>query len=48
MLLAFLCIMNFELFQMDVKSIFLNGYMEEEAYVDQPPGFMKSPFPVMF
>ena len=25
---------------MDVKSIFLNGYILEEVYVEQPPGFL--------
>jgi len=40
LLLAFACIMHFILFQMDVKSVFLNGYIEEEVYVDQPPSFM--------
>ena len=34
LLLAFACIMDFKLFQMDVKSVFLNGYIEEEIYVD--------------
>ena len=24
---------------MDVKSAFLNGYIDEEVYVHQPPGF---------
>jgi len=24
---------------MDVKSVFLNGYLKEEVYVMQPPGF---------
>jgi hypothetical protein len=27
------------LYQMDVKSVFLNGYINEEVYVEQPPSF---------
>jgi hypothetical protein len=30
---------NFKLYQMDVKSVFLNGPIKEEVYVEQPPNF---------
>lgn len=33
MLLVFSCILNFKVFQMDVKSVFLNSYVQEEVYV---------------
>jgi len=39
LLLAFACMRGFKLFQMDVKSAFLNGIISEEFYVEQPPGF---------
>ena len=39
LLLAFACMSGFKLFQMDVKSVFLNGIINEEDYVEQPPGF---------
>lgn len=39
MLIAFASHMEFKLYQMDVKSAFLNGYLQEEVYVKQPPGF---------
>ncbi|GJV66470.1 retrovirus-related pol polyprotein from transposon TNT 1-94 [Tanacetum coccineum] len=39
-LLAYACALDFKLFQMDVKSTFLNGFINEEVYVAQPPGFI--------
>jgi hypothetical protein len=39
MLLAFAAHHNFKLYQMDVKSAFLNGPIQELVYVEQPPGF---------
>ena len=37
--LAYAYVMNFKLYQMDVKSSFLNGYIEEKVYVSPPPRF---------
>jgi hypothetical protein len=36
-LLAFAVSKGFKLYQMDVKSAFLNGVIHEELYVRQPP-----------
>lgn len=38
-LLTYASSLNFQLYQIDVKSAFLNGYINEEVYVKQPPGF---------
>ena len=45
MLLAFVCYKNFILNQMDVKNAFLNGFINEEVYVAQPPKFKSFNFP---
>ena len=39
-LLAIACHLNFKLYQMNVKSAFLNGMLQEEVYVEQPKGFV--------
>jgi hypothetical protein len=44
-LLAFSVAKGFKLYQMDVNSGFLNGFLEEEVYVRQPPGFDSVEFP---
>jgi hypothetical protein len=38
-LLAYAAHNSLKLFQMDMKSIFLNGPIKEEVYVEQSPGF---------
>ncbi|GKD67278.1 putative ribonuclease H-like domain-containing protein, partial [Tanacetum coccineum] len=43
--LAFASYMGFTVYQMDVKSVFLYGTIEEEVCVHQPPGFVDPAYP---
>jgi hypothetical protein len=44
-LLAYATYHGFKLYQMDVKSAFLNEPIKEEVYVEQPPDFEDSEYP---
>jgi hypothetical protein len=44
-LLAFVASKEFKLYQMDVKSAFLNAIIQEEVYVGQPLGFENLKYP---
>ncbi|GKA10629.1 putative ribonuclease H-like domain-containing protein [Tanacetum coccineum] len=43
--LAFASFIGFIVYQMDVKSAFLYGTIDEEVYVSQPPGFVDPKYP---
>jgi hypothetical protein len=45
MLLAYVTHHGFKLYQMDVKSAFLNGPIKEEVYVEQSPSFKSEDYP---
>jgi hypothetical protein len=45
MFLAYACHKRFKVYQMDVKSAFLNGDLSEEVYMEQPEGFKLSDNP---
>jgi hypothetical protein len=44
-LLAFAASKGLKLYQMDVKSAFPNGVIQEEVFVRQPPGFENHKYP---
>ena len=41
-ILAYACSKQIKVYQMNVKSKFLNGELEEEVYIEQPQGFLLS------
>nr|GEX33795.1 hypothetical protein [Tanacetum cinerariifolium] len=43
--LAYVAHKDFTAFQMDVKTVFLNGILMKEVYVGQPPGFVSKQYP---
>jgi hypothetical protein len=45
LLIGVSCILKFKQVQIDVKSSFLNGYLNDEVYVEQPKGFIEPSFP---
>ena len=44
-LLAYASHHEMKLYQLDVKSVFLNGFINKLVYVDQPPGFKDPRYP---
>ncbi|GJW84465.1 putative retrotransposon ty1-copia subclass protein [Tanacetum coccineum] len=43
-LIAITAFYDYEIWQMDVKTVFLNGYLSEEVYMEQPEGFVDPKF----
>nr|GEZ85539.1 hypothetical protein [Tanacetum cinerariifolium] len=43
--LAYAAHKDFKVFQMDIKTAFLNEILKEEVYIGQPPGFVSKQYP---
>nr|GFA06226.1 hypothetical protein [Tanacetum cinerariifolium] len=44
-LIAIAAYYDYEIWQMDLKNAFLNGYLNEEVYMEQPEGFVNPKYP---
>nr|GEW33937.1 retrotransposon protein, putative, Ty1-copia subclass [Tanacetum cinerariifolium] len=44
-LIAIAAYYDYEIWQMDVKIVFLNGYLNEKVYMEQPEGFVNPKYP---
>nr|GEU53461.1 retrotransposon protein, putative, Ty1-copia subclass [Tanacetum cinerariifolium] len=44
-LIAITVFYDYEIWQMDVKTTFLNGYLSKEVYMEQPEGFVNLKYP---
>nr|GFB51621.1 putative retrotransposon Ty1-copia subclass protein [Tanacetum cinerariifolium] len=44
-LIAIAAYYDYEIWQMDVKTVFLNGHLYEEVYMEQPKGFVNPKYP---
>ncbi|GJZ30770.1 retrotransposon protein, putative, ty1-copia subclass [Tanacetum coccineum] len=43
--IAIVAFYDYEIWQMNVKTVFLNGYLNKEVYMEQPEGFVNQKFP---
>nr|GFA53173.1 retrotransposon protein, putative, Ty1-copia subclass [Tanacetum cinerariifolium] len=44
-LIAIAAYNDYEIWQIDVKTVFLNGHLSEEVYMEQPDGFVNPKYP---